>query len=192
MTTTVTTADRHRPRGVARRATRLLAVAGLVAGTALSALPAQAATGAMQVPATGRVTAAVGGHCSSPGDGHGGVDIAARTGTPVYAADDGVVSLAGTRRGSESYGIFVRVHHASGYRTIYAHLSRLAVKPNQKVTKGQVVGYVGNTGRSYGAHLHFEVRKDNVRQSGINASFRCRTNVTAGTPISWTFPGLAR
>lgn len=191
MSAAATTRTTRRPR--ARRGLgRLAAVAGgLVVAMTLSLAPAQAATGAMVVPTSGRVTGVVGAYCSS-GGAHGGIDIAAPSGTPVRAADGGVVSIAGTRADSASYGIFVRLHHGTRYRTIYAHLSKLAVKAGQTVKEGQVIGYVGNTGRSYGAHLHFEVRLDNVRQSGINASFRCRTNVTAGTPIQWSFPYLAR
>lgn len=171
---------------------RLAAVAGgLVVALTVSLAPAQAATGAMVVPATGRVTGVVGAYCSS-GGAHGGIDIAAKTGTPVVAADSGVVSIAGRRADSASYGVFVRLHHGTRYRTIYAHLSKVAVKAGQTVKEGQVIGYVGNTGRSYGAHLHFEVRLDNVRQKGINASFPCRATVRAGTPIQWTFPALAR
>ncbi|WP_299038413.1 M23 family metallopeptidase [uncultured Pseudokineococcus sp.] len=184
-----TTRTARRPR---RGLSRLAAVAaGLVVAMAVSLTPAQAETGAMVVPTSGRVTGVVGAYCTS-GRAHGGIDIAAPTGTPVRAADSGVVSIAGRRADSASYGIFIRIHHGTRYRTIYAHLSKLAVKPGQTVKEGQVIGYVGNTGRSYGAHLHFEVRLDNVRQSGINTSFRCRTNVTAGNRIQWGFPYLAR
>lgn len=187
-------------RGAARRGLgRLAAAAGglvvlslsMVLGLTLSLAPAQAATGAMVVPTTGRVTGIVGAYCSS-GLPHGGIDIAAATGTPVRAADGGVVSIAGTRADSASYGVFVRLHHGTRYRTLYAHLSSVAVKPGQTVAEGQVIGYVGSTGRSSGPHLHFEVRLDNVRQKGINASFPCRATVEAGTPIQWSFPSLAR
>ena len=190
MSAAATTSATRRPR--ARRGLgRLAAVAsGLVVAMTVSLAPAQAATGAMVVPTTGRVTGIVGSYCS--GGAHGGIDIAAATGTPVYAADSGVVSIAGTRADSASYGIFVRLHHGTRYRTIYAHLSKLAVKAGQTVKEGQVIGYVGSTGHSSGPHLHFEVRLDNVRQSGINASFSCRTTVRAGTPIQWSFPYLAR
>ncbi|MEJ5867036.1 M23 family metallopeptidase [Pseudokineococcus sp. 5B2Z-1] len=191
----MTTTTRTRPttaRGLRRGLGRLAAVAAaLVVATTASLVPAHAETGAMSVPTTGRVTGIVGKYCSS-GAAHGGVDIAAATGTPVRAADSGVVSIAGTRADSASYGIFVRLHHGTRYRTIYAHLSKLAVVPGQTVAEGQVIGYVGNTGNSYGSHLHFEVRLDNVRQSGINASFPCGRTVTAGTPIAWSFPSLAR
>lgn len=187
-----TTARSTGPRRARRGLGRLAGVAaGLVLATTASLVPAHAETGAMVVPTTGRVTGVVGKYCTS-GLAHGGVDVAAATGTPVRAADSGVVSIAGTRADSASYGIFVRLHHGTRYRTIYAHLSKLAVVPGQTVTEGQVIGYVGSTGNSSGPHLHFEVRLDNVRQTGINAGFPCGTTVTAGTRIPWSFPYLAR
>lgn len=190
MSATSTDCTTRRP-SARRSLGRLAAVAGgLVVAMTLSLAPAQAATGAMVIPTAGRVTGVVGSYCS--GGAHGGIDIAAPTGTPVYAADSGVVSIAGTRAGSETYGTFIRLHHGTRYRTIYAHLSKVAVKERQQVKEGQIIGYVGNTGRSFGAHLHFEVRLDNVRQKGINASFRCGTKVAARTPIQWSFPYLAR
>ena len=65
--------------------------------------------------------------------------------------------------GNASYGNCVKIEHANGYSTIYAHLKEVYVVEGQTVTKGQAIGYMGNTGNSYGAHLHFEVRKDNKR-----------------------------
>lgn len=86
---------------------------------------------------------------------HEGVDIAAKTGTEVLAADSGMVSFAGWNGG---YGYLVKIDHGGGKETRYAHLSKIAVELGQTVTKGQVIGYVGSTGRSTGPHLHFEVR----------------------------------
>jgi murein DD-endopeptidase MepM/ murein hydrolase activator NlpD len=86
---------------------------------------------------------------------HTGVDFAASTGTPVKAADDGVVAVAGTRGG---YGTTVILDHNNGLATLYGHLSRLAVGEGAKVARGQVIGYAGSTGYSTGPHLHFEVR----------------------------------
>lgn len=86
---------------------------------------------------------------------HEGVDIAANTGTEVLAADSGMVSFAGWNGG---YGYLVKIDHGGGKETRYAHLSKIAVELGQTVTKGQVIGYVGSTGRSTGPHLHFEVR----------------------------------
>ncbi len=87
---------------------------------------------------------------------HKGVDFAAPTGTPIFAAGDGTVEKAGR---FSSYGNYVRIRHNSSMRTAYAHMSRFAkgVRPGSRVRQGQVIGYVGTTGRSTGAHLHFEV-----------------------------------
>lgn len=89
---------------------------------------------------------------------HTGLDIAAPTGTPVYAADSGTVVYAG-RRGR--YGLLLEIDHGEGkVVTWYGHLSGFAVKLGDQVERGQVIGYVGNTGYSTGPHLHFEVRID--------------------------------
>lgn len=89
---------------------------------------------------------------------HRGVDFAAPAGTPIYAAGDGVVAEAETKGG---YGRYLRLRHDGTWETAYAHLSRYArgVRPGQKVRQGQIVAYVGSTGRSTGPHLHFEVLK---------------------------------
>ncbi len=85
---------------------------------------------------------------------HNGIDFTAKIGTPIYATGDGVVRFAG--RGS-GFGNHVKIDHGFGYLTVYAHMSRLAVRKGQKVKRGQVIGYVGNTGLSAGPHLHYEV-----------------------------------
>lgn len=85
---------------------------------------------------------------------HKGVDIANRYGAPVLAASRGVVVYAGRHR---DYGYMVEVEHGYGYRTRYAHLSSVVVKPGDEVKDGQMVGRVGSSGRSTGPHLHFEV-----------------------------------
>lgn len=87
---------------------------------------------------------------------HAGVDLAAPTGTAVVAAREGRVVFAGT---SGNYGLMVRIQHNSGFSTAYAHMSRIRVQVGQWVSAEQRVGDVGNTGRSTGPHLHFEVRK---------------------------------
>jgi murein DD-endopeptidase MepM/ murein hydrolase activator NlpD len=95
---------------------------------------------------------------------HEGVDIAAKTGTEVLAADSGMVSFTGW---NGSYGYLVKRDHGGGKETRYAHLSKIAVKTGQTVTKGQVIGYVGSTGRSTGPHLHFEVRINGVAKNPL-------------------------
>ena len=87
---------------------------------------------------------------------HKGIDFAARKGTPIYAAGDGIIERASFYGG---YGRYIRIRHNSEYKTAYAHLSRFArgVKKNFKVKQGQVIGYVGTSGKSTGPHLHYEV-----------------------------------
>ncbi|WP_349236015.1 M23 family metallopeptidase [Altererythrobacter sp. TH136] len=87
---------------------------------------------------------------------HSGVDLAAPAGSPVYATASGVVSFANWNGG---YGQLVVVDHGNQIQTRFAHLSRLLVAPGQRVSKGQVVGLVGSTGRSTGPHLHYEIRQ---------------------------------
>jgi len=86
---------------------------------------------------------------------HKGVDLAAPSGTPVYASADGVVSRA---EWFSSYGLFVSLEHGGEIQTRYGHMSRLNVYAGQAVHKGDLIGYVGTTGRSTGPHLHYEVR----------------------------------
>jgi len=88
---------------------------------------------------------------------HHGTDFGARRGTPLLAVNDGVVSFSGRMRG---YGNVVKIRHAGGYESLYAHQSRRRVKRGQKVKKGQIIGYVGSTGRSTGPHLHFGLMKN--------------------------------
>lgn len=100
-----------------------------------------------------------GGYISDPflsDRNHKGLDIAAPAGTDIYAADGGMVVSAGWNTGG--YGFFVMIDHLNGYQTVYAHCSALYVVKGQTVTRGQLIGAVGNTGNSYGNHLHFEVR----------------------------------
>ena len=87
--------------------------------------------------------------------GHLGIDIANRTGTPILAADDGYVVMAG--RDTWGYGNQVLIDHGNGFLTRYAHLDTIKVKAGQSVSKNQQIGTMGSTGRSTGPHLHFEV-----------------------------------
>ena len=87
--------------------------------------------------------------------GHKGIDLAMPTGTPVYATADGVIGKA---EWFSSYGLYIAIEHGGNIQTRYGHLSRLNVAAGQKVRKGDLIGYVGSTGRSTGPHLHYEVR----------------------------------
>jgi LysM repeat protein len=87
--------------------------------------------------------------------GHKGVDMAAPTGTPIYAAAGGTVMIA--RMGwNGGYGNYVVIQHPKGFSTLYAHMSKLGTTPGAKVSQGQLIGYVGSTGHSTGPHLHFQ------------------------------------
>lgn len=102
--------------------------------------------------------------------GHTGIDIAAAQGTPIYASRAGLVVFAGYGNGSNGfnrYGNVVLLRHDNGYYTLYAHAHYLNVSTGQTVSQGQVIGGVGNTGQSYGNHLHFEVR-DGVQGNRLN------------------------
>ncbi len=89
------------------------------------------------------------------GRAHQGVDLAAPVGTPIVAPGEGVVTFAGWQRG---YGNLIKIEHALGTETRYGHLSKIRVKVGQKVSRGALIGDMGNTGRSTGPHLHYEVR----------------------------------
>lgn len=97
---------------------------------------------------------------------HKGMDFSAPTGTPIYATSDGkVIRVDGRAAG---YGKHIRIDHGFGYVTLYAHLSKYNVRPGQEVKRGDVIGFVGNTGRSVAPHLHYEIRKDGVAVNPIN------------------------
>lgn len=103
---------------------------------------------------------------SSPwgdGRGHLGIDIAGSGvyGAPIIAAADGIVFCAITSGDGGGYGLHVQIDHGEGYSTLYAHMSVVNVSNGQHVKAGQVIGFVGNTGHSFGAHLHFETRFNN-------------------------------
>jgi len=89
---------------------------------------------------------------------HEGIDFTAPVGTPIYATGDGKVERLKSQM--NGYGNVVMINHGYGYETLYAHMSKIIVKPGQKVKRGEIIGYVGNTGRSTGPHLHYEVRKN--------------------------------
>lgn len=92
---------------------------------------------------------------------HYGQDFAAPIGTPVYATGNGTVTeIAGSSRSKVGLGMHIKIDHGYGYETVYAHLSKFNVKRGQKVKRGEIIGYVGNTGGSTAPHLHYEVHKD--------------------------------
>lgn len=97
---------------------------------------------------------------------HYGMDFTAPRGTPVYASGDGVVTRADSN--SSGYGKHIRIDHGYGYVSLYAHLYKYNVKKNQRVKRGDLIGFVGNTGRSEAAHLHYEIFKDEQRINPIN------------------------
>lgn len=90
---------------------------------------------------------------------HPGLDISNLSGGPIHVADSGTVTVAGWPDNS-GYGNRVIVDHGNGFVTLYGHMSAIYVSPSQKVSKGDVLGMMGSTGRSTGTHLHFEIRKD--------------------------------
>lgn len=119
---------------------------------------------------------------------HQGVDFAAPTGTPIYAGGDGVVVERGKKGG---YGNFILIRHGGGYSTAYGHMSRFKsdVQRGTRVRQGEVIGYVGSTGRSTGPHLHYEVRIDGRQVNPANVK-----NMPSGDPLKGrtleTFKGL--
>ncbi len=95
---------------------------------------------------------------------HWGMDFTAPVGTPVYATGNGkVVEIAGSVPGYTELGKYVKIDHGYGYETVYGHLSKYNVKPGQEVKRGDIIGFVGNTGASTAPHLHYEVHKDGQR-----------------------------
>lgn len=97
---------------------------------------------------------------------HWGMDFTSPTGTPVYATGDGKITRAD--QGSTGYGKHIRIDHGFGYITLYAHLSKYNVRKGQKVKRGDLIGFVGNTGRSKAPHLHYEVHKNGRKINPIN------------------------
>lgn len=96
---------------------------------------------------------------------HKGLDFAASIGTPVYATGDGKIGMAYF---SGSYGNVIYLEHGHGFETRYAHLSKFAITPGERVKRGQVIGYVGTTGNSKAPHLHYEVLYDGIHVNPIN------------------------
>ncbi|GAA3563594.1 M23 family metallopeptidase [Snuella lapsa] len=97
---------------------------------------------------------------------HWGMDFTAPRGTPIYATGDGIVKRADA--GATGYGKHIRIDHGYGYVSLYAHLYKYNVRRNQKVKRGDLIGFVGSTGRSQAPHLHYEIFKDGARINPIN------------------------
>lgn len=97
---------------------------------------------------------------------HWGMDFTAPRGTPIYASGDGVIVRADSR--SSGYGKHIRIDHGFGYTSLYAHMYKYNVRKNQKVKRGDLIGFVGSTGRSEAPHLHYEIFKDGDRINPIN------------------------
>jgi murein DD-endopeptidase MepM/ murein hydrolase activator NlpD len=89
---------------------------------------------------------------------HAGLDFTAPQGTPIYATANGVIKEANFNDGG--YGNHVIINHGYGYETLYAHMYKIKVRRGQTVTRGEVIGYIGNTGKSTGPHCHYEVHKN--------------------------------
>ena len=126
-------------------------------------------TGTLQwpLPVVGTITSQF-GHRVDPITGevssHAGTDIACAEGTPILAAADGIVTVAnGLDSWGGSYGYYIQIDHGGGLETLYAHCSSICVTTGQQVQAGEVIGYVGHTGRATGNHLHFEVHINGVR-----------------------------
>ena len=97
---------------------------------------------------------------------HAGMDFSAKTGTPIYATGDGVIYKV--RKSRRGYGNHVIINHKYGYKTLYAHMQKYIVKRGQNVKRGEIIGYVGNTGTSVAPHLHYEVHKDGKKINPVN------------------------
>lgn len=96
---------------------------------------------------------------------HTGMDFAAPKGTEIYATGDGKVEYAENGRG---YGKHVVINHGYDYQTLYGHMSKILVRPGQKVKRGQVIGYVGSTGVSVAPHCHYEVIRNGVKVNPLH------------------------
>jgi murein DD-endopeptidase MepM/ murein hydrolase activator NlpD len=101
---------------------------------------------------------------------HWGTDFSIKTGTPVYATGDGVIRWTRSKFGG--YGKQIEINHGFGYRTKYAHLSEFVVKKGQKVKRGELIGYSGNSGGSTAPHLHYEVIKDGKKVNPVNFFYK--------------------
>ncbi|OHB17797.1 MAG: hypothetical protein A2544_01915 [Candidatus Zambryskibacteria bacterium RIFOXYD2_FULL_43_10] len=131
---------------------------GVISATQVSSVKNSAGAQTYPVYSGYYIRPIVGGRKTQGIHGNNGVDLAAPTGTPILAAADGrvIVSRAGGYNGG--YGSYLVISHPNGTQTLYAHLSQNSVFVGQNIAQGQIIGAVGNTGKSTGSHLHFEIR----------------------------------
>ncbi len=139
-------------------------------------------------PVTGPITSSF-GERENPfggdeGEFHPGIDISGPLGTPIHATADGVVSAAEVVNG---YGREVTIDHGHGVQTLYGHMSGFAVTAGQAVTRGQIVGYIGHTGRTTGNHVHYEIR---IHGTPVNPHKYLRTTLADFSTQSDPTPGL--
>ncbi|WP_374526633.1 peptidoglycan DD-metalloendopeptidase family protein [Sphingopyxis sp.] len=133
--------------------------------------------GGMVRPTNGRITSGFGmrrhpilGYVRR----HSGVDFGGGYGAPIYAVSDGLVTVAGRTGG---FGNYVKLSHGGGLGTGYGHMSRIAVRPGQHVSRGQVIGYIGSSGLSTGPHLHYEVYRNGVAVNPMSVAFVTRAQL---------------
>lgn len=124
--------------------------------------PPSVGTGEFAMPTSGKLTSPYGARW---GRTHAGIDVGAASGTPIYAADNGTVTVAQFK--NNGYGNFISIDHGNGFVTYYAHCSKLLVSEGDIVKKGEKIATVGSTGRSTGPHLHFEIRKDGTAKDPL-------------------------
>jgi murein DD-endopeptidase MepM/ murein hydrolase activator NlpD len=144
---------------VAAIQSKIAAELGATGSAPFSTGPIAGATGTLVWPVEGPVVSGFGPRTIGGSyEFHPGIDIAVPEGTPIHAADGGIVLFTEPEASSGGYGNYTCLDHGGGLSTCYAHQSRFAVVPGQSVSQGEVIGYTGCTGHCFGPHLHFEVR----------------------------------
>lgn len=155
----IQTHEEHLDRSVAEIQGKIAAQLATSGFAPLPAGPIKGGSGSMIWPVDGPITSGFGGRDIGGGyEYHPGIDIGVPEGTPIRAALGGTVIFTQSEASSGGYGNYTCIDHGGGLSTCYAHQTAFAVAAGQSVSQGDVIGYVGNTGYSFGAHLHFEVR----------------------------------